>query len=105
MTTTAVLTTTLTGLAADRPDLTGPGSHSARRIALVAAMLAGAVGGSLLVLHASPRLALGMATTILAAVASPRGALLVDEPVTAVGRLSSRRTTRPPERRPNRQDR
>jgi uncharacterized membrane protein YoaK (UPF0700 family) len=46
--TTTVLTMTLTGLAADSKPAGGSGSGSARRIAAVAAMLAGAVVGALL---------------------------------------------------------
>jgi uncharacterized membrane protein YoaK (UPF0700 family) len=64
--TTSVLTMTLTGLAADRPDLSGPRSHTVRRVGAVAAMLAGAAGGALLVLHASTAWALAAATVLLA---------------------------------------
>jgi uncharacterized membrane protein YoaK (UPF0700 family) len=46
--TTTVLTMTLTGLAADSKPAGGSGKGSARRIAAVAAMLAGAVVGALL---------------------------------------------------------
>src|SRR4051812_42606559 len=46
--TTTVLTMTLTGLAADSPAAGGSGKGSARRVAAVAAMLAGAVFGALL---------------------------------------------------------
>jgi uncharacterized membrane protein YoaK (UPF0700 family) len=46
--TTTVLTMTLTGLAADSPVAGGSGRGSARRIAAVLAMLAGAVAGALL---------------------------------------------------------
>ena len=67
--TTTVLTLTLTGLAADRPDLGRPGSHTRRRGAAIAAMLVGAISGALLVLHVSTACALGLATAILAAVA------------------------------------
>jgi len=67
--TTTVLTLTLTGLAADRPDWSAPVSHSRRRVAAVAAMLAGAGTGGLLVIHASTGWALGTATALLAAVA------------------------------------
>lgn len=67
--TTTVLTLTLTGLAADPPDLTKPNSHTTRRIAAVAAMLTGAVAGALVVLHFSTGWALGAATALLAAVA------------------------------------
>jgi uncharacterized membrane protein YoaK (UPF0700 family) len=46
--TTTVLTMTLTGLAADSPPAGGSGRGSIRRVAAVAAMLAGAVAGALL---------------------------------------------------------
>jgi uncharacterized membrane protein YoaK (UPF0700 family) len=68
--TTTVLTLTLTGLAADRPDFSAPVSHSRRRVASVAAMLVGAVAGALLVLHASTGWALGTATVLLFGVAA-----------------------------------
>jgi uncharacterized membrane protein YoaK (UPF0700 family) len=67
--TTTVLTTTLSGLAADRPDLAAPNSHVVRRVAAVAAMLAGAMVGTLLVLHASTAWALATVAVILALVA------------------------------------
>jgi uncharacterized membrane protein YoaK (UPF0700 family) len=74
--TTTVLTLTLTGLAADRPDFSAPASHSRRRVASVAAMLAGAVAGAVIVLHASTGWALGTATLLLVVVAA--GALRAD---------------------------
>ena len=61
--TTTVLTLTLTGLAADSPLAGGTGSGSARRAAGVAAMLAGAVCGALL-LRASLSLPLAAAAGI-----------------------------------------
>ncbi len=67
--TTTVLTLTLTGLAADRPDLSAPGSHAVRRVGAVAAMLTGAVARAVPVLHASTGWALGTAAAILATVA------------------------------------
>jgi len=69
MTTTTVLTTTLTALVADRPDLSRPDSHTVRRAAVGAAMLAGATVGAVIVLHASIEWALGTATALLAVVA------------------------------------
>ena len=66
--TTTVLTLTLTGLAVDRPDVNRPRSHAVRRVGAVAAMLAGAVGGALLVLHASTAWALVAAAALLAVV-------------------------------------
>jgi uncharacterized membrane protein YoaK (UPF0700 family) len=67
--TTTVLTMTLVGLAADPPDLSGPNTRTARHLAAVGCMLAGAVAGALIVLHASTGWALGMATALLAGVA------------------------------------
>jgi len=67
--TTTVLTLTLTGLVADRPDLGKRGSHTVRRLGAVAAMLTGAVAGALVVLNTSTGWALGGATAVLAAVA------------------------------------
>jgi uncharacterized membrane protein YoaK (UPF0700 family) len=67
--TTTVLTLTLTGLAADRPDLTEPTSHTRRRLAALAAMLIGAVAGTLLVLHISTAAALVLSVALLALVA------------------------------------
>jgi uncharacterized membrane protein YoaK (UPF0700 family) len=65
--TTTVLTMTLTGIASDAPR-----GHSAvigRRVLAVAAMLAGAVGGALLVLHVAPSAAIGLATLLYGMVA------------------------------------
>jgi uncharacterized membrane protein YoaK (UPF0700 family) len=68
--TTTVLTQTLTGLAADRPtSFSGFDSATVRRLSAVAAMLVGAVGGALLVLHASTGWALGAVAGLLIAVA------------------------------------
>lgn len=49
--TTTVLTLTITGIAADSRLAGGPGSQSGRRLTAVAAMLAGALVGAVLVLH------------------------------------------------------
>jgi uncharacterized membrane protein YoaK (UPF0700 family) len=68
--TTTVLTLTLTGLAADTPDLGAPGSHTRRRLEAVAAILLGAVGGGLVVLNLSAAWALGAVTAMLAVVAA-----------------------------------
>ena len=67
--TTTVLTLTLSGLAADRPDLSAQNSHVVRRVAAVGAMLTGAMAGALLVLHASTAWALATVAAILATVA------------------------------------
>jgi uncharacterized membrane protein YoaK (UPF0700 family) len=50
--TTTVLTLTITGIAADSALAGGTGSHAGRRLTAVAAMLAGALAGAALVLHA-----------------------------------------------------
>ena len=67
--TTTVVTLTLTGLAADAPDVSSPNSHTLRRTTAVIAILAGAVAGAILVLHTSAAWALGSAALCLAAVA------------------------------------
>jgi uncharacterized membrane protein YoaK (UPF0700 family) len=64
--TTTVLTMTLTGIAADLRS--GNRATLVRRLLAVAAMLVGAVGGALLVLHASAAVALGVAVALMAAV-------------------------------------
>jgi uncharacterized membrane protein YoaK (UPF0700 family) len=65
--TTTVLTMTLTGIAADRVEGT-QGQAFLRRFLSVAAMLGGAVAGTVLVLHASTAAALVVLTTLLALV-------------------------------------
>ena len=67
--TTTVLTLTLSGLAADRLDLSALHSHVVRRVGAVAAMLTGAMAGTLLVLHASTGWALATIAAILGTVA------------------------------------
>jgi hypothetical protein len=64
--TTTVLTMTLTGLAASSPWAGGDGSGSARRVAVVLAMLGGAVTGALLV-KTSITLALAVGTGLTVA--------------------------------------
>ena len=66
--TTTVLTLTLTGLAADIPHLREPDSATRRRLLAVLCMLAGAVGGAVLVIHASTGWALDVATALLAGI-------------------------------------
>jgi uncharacterized membrane protein YoaK (UPF0700 family) len=66
--TTTVLTMTLTGIAADLHAGRG-GAALGRRLLAVVAMLAGAVGGALLVLHVSVPVALGVAAALMAAAA------------------------------------
>jgi uncharacterized membrane protein YoaK (UPF0700 family) len=70
--TTTVLTMTLTGIAADLRDRDG--FALGRRLLAVAAMLAGAVIGALLVLHVSNVAALGLGAVLLALVAVYAGA-------------------------------
>ncbi len=65
--TTTVLTLTLTGLAADSRWAGGTSPRWSRRLAAVAAMLAGALVGGFLVLHVSLAAALGAATALLLA--------------------------------------
>ncbi|MEW2622853.1 YoaK family protein [Streptomyces sp. NPDC048106] len=73
--TTTVLTLTLTGLASDSTPAGGTNPRVGRRLASVLAMLAGALGGALLVRHTGlgwPLLA-GALGTAVAALAVPRG--------------------------------
>ncbi len=64
LTTTNVLTTTLTGLAADSSIAGGPGTHAARRVGAVVAMFTGALVGAVLVLHVALAWPLALATGI-----------------------------------------
>jgi uncharacterized membrane protein YoaK (UPF0700 family) len=66
---TTVLTSTLSGLAADRRDREAPNSHVVRRLAAVAAMLTGAMAGTVLVFQTSTGWALATVAAILAGVA------------------------------------
>jgi len=66
--TTTVLTRTLTGLASESGLAGGAGAKLARRTIAVAAMLAGAVAGGLLVLHVSIAAALALAGAVVLAV-------------------------------------
>jgi len=68
--TTTVLTLTIVGLAADQADLGHRGSLTRRRLAAVMAILAGAVAGGLLVVHASTPWALAAVCGLLALVAA-----------------------------------
>jgi uncharacterized membrane protein YoaK (UPF0700 family) len=67
--TTTVLTLTITGIAADSPIAGATGAHAARRLISVAAMLAGALAGAVLVLRVHIVYPLVIALVILAAVA------------------------------------
>jgi uncharacterized membrane protein YoaK (UPF0700 family) len=67
--TTTVLTLTITGIAADSPIAGATGSRAARRLISIAAMLAGALAGALLVLHVQFVYPLVIALVILAVVA------------------------------------
>jgi uncharacterized membrane protein YoaK (UPF0700 family) len=68
--TTTVLTLTITGMAADSTLAGGRGSRAGRRLIAVAAMLAGAVIGAVLVLHVRIVYPLVIALVILAIVAA-----------------------------------
>jgi uncharacterized membrane protein YoaK (UPF0700 family) len=68
--TTTVLTQTITGIAADSALAGGHGSSTGRRLVAVAAMLAGALLGAVLVLHVHIAIPLAIALVILAAVAA-----------------------------------
>ncbi|MBE1497241.1 uncharacterized membrane protein YoaK (UPF0700 family) [Amycolatopsis lexingtonensis] len=68
--TTTVLTMTLTGFAADSKAAGGTGSHPLRKVAAVAAMLAGAFAGGMLQLHVATWAALTLALVLVLAVAA-----------------------------------
>jgi uncharacterized membrane protein YoaK (UPF0700 family) len=67
--TTTVLTLTLTGLAADGAPAGGPGAKPHRRLGSIAAMLAGAAAGAV-ILQWSPTAVLVLAAVLVAAVAA-----------------------------------
>jgi uncharacterized membrane protein YoaK (UPF0700 family) len=64
--TTTVVTLTLTGLVADRPGATAPGTMT-RRVFSVAAMFCGALAGATIVLNANMSAALALAAGLLLA--------------------------------------
>ena len=70
--TTTVLTMTITGVAADSRAAGGQGSKAGRRLIAIGAMLAGAVVGATLVLHApiAYPLAIALGVTVVAAATS-----------------------------------
>jgi uncharacterized membrane protein YoaK (UPF0700 family) len=68
--TTTVLTMTLTGLAADSTPAGGSNPRPRRRLASVAAMLAGGVAGAALMLHSSAAVSIGVFAAILAVAAA-----------------------------------
>jgi hypothetical protein len=70
--TTTVLTMTITGVAADSRAAGGQGSKAGRRLIAIGAMLAGAVVGATLVIHAPIvyPLAIALGVTVVAAATS-----------------------------------
>ncbi len=66
--TTTVLTQTLTGLAADSAPARGDNPRMARRVTAVAAMLAGALAGGLLMVHAGFTATLAVTAGLFAAI-------------------------------------
>ncbi|HEY1675043.1 MAG TPA: DUF1275 family protein, partial [Streptosporangiaceae bacterium] len=70
--TTTVLTLTITGIAADSALAGGPGSKAGRRLVSIAAMLAGAAIGAVLIRHTQAfiPLAIALATVITGAAVS-----------------------------------
>ena len=68
--TTTVLTLTITGIAADSTIAGGRGSKAGRRVVAVAAMLGGAVVGTVLVIHARIFYPLLIALTVTAIIAA-----------------------------------
>jgi uncharacterized membrane protein YoaK (UPF0700 family) len=67
--TTTVLTLTIVGIAADSRLVGGSGSRAGRRLIAVGAMFAGALVGSLLILHVSTALPLVIALIVVATIA------------------------------------
>jgi uncharacterized membrane protein YoaK (UPF0700 family) len=65
--TTTVLTLTITGIAADSALAGGPGSRAGRRLVSIAAMLAGALLGAVLIRHAEAFIPLAIALVTIAA--------------------------------------
>jgi uncharacterized membrane protein YoaK (UPF0700 family) len=78
--TTTVLTMTITGIAADGAIAGGTGAKTGRRLAAVAAMLAGALAGAVLVIHARTFYPLLAATIITATIAAATAILAKPEP-------------------------
>jgi uncharacterized membrane protein YoaK (UPF0700 family) len=72
--TTTVLTLTITGIAADSTLAGGPGSKAGRRLVSIAAMLAGALAGAVLIRHTEAfiPLAIALATIVAGAAVSRR---------------------------------
>ena len=66
--TTTVLTLTITGIAADARAAGGSGARAGRRLISVAAMLAGAVVGAVLILRGQVTAALAVAVVLMAAI-------------------------------------
>jgi uncharacterized membrane protein YoaK (UPF0700 family) len=66
--TTTVLTLTITGMAADARAAGGSGARAGRRLISVAAMLAGAVIGAVLILRGQVPAALAVAVILMAAI-------------------------------------
>lgn len=101
---TTVLTTTLTGLAADSHIFGGPGTGTIRRGSAVASMLAGAVCGALLV-QAALWLALTLAAVLAAATLAvyravgPPGAFAGGGPAATGSKLRPRPRPRSPQAR------
>ncbi|MBV8528501.1 MAG: DUF1275 domain-containing protein [Candidatus Dormibacteraeota bacterium] len=82
--TTTVLTMTVTGMFADGRALGGPGAAWGRRALSVASMIAGAVTGSVLLLHASQTAALLVPLGLVVAVAAGIGGLSRRRPAWSV---------------------
>jgi uncharacterized membrane protein YoaK (UPF0700 family) len=79
--TTTVLTLTLTGIAADSALAGGPGSRAGRRLVSIAAMLAGAAVGAVLIRHTEAFIPLALALgTIVAGAAVSRRSGREDSP-------------------------
>jgi uncharacterized membrane protein YoaK (UPF0700 family) len=88
--TTTVLTMTITGIASDSGLVGGPGSHAGRRLLSAVTMLAGAVIGAALIIHARIYIPLAIAFITIAAGAATSGVLGRSDPawVRPAGRSS-----------------
>jgi uncharacterized membrane protein YoaK (UPF0700 family) len=94
--TTTVLTLTITGIAADSTLVGGPGSKAGRRLLSVITMLAGALIGAALVLHARIYLPLAIAFVAIALGAATTRVLGNPEPAWARTPLSPASPPSPP---------
>jgi uncharacterized membrane protein YoaK (UPF0700 family) len=79
--TTTVLTLTIVGIAADSRPVGGSGSRAGRRLISVAAMLVGALVGSILIFHVSIVSPLVIALIVMAMITGTTRALSRTDPI------------------------